>query len=85
MKLYRALDEGKSAAILQPSSFIPFERARSSAPPKAKAECPTERLTAPQHLLAMICCHLGIDHRATLIDFFGRHVHLLPEGETIRE
>jgi hypothetical protein len=51
----------------------------------SKAEYPTERPMSPQHLLATMYRHLGIDHRAVLIDFFGRPVHLLSEGEPIRE
>jgi hypothetical protein len=31
---------------------------------------------SPQHLLATIYRQLGIDHRAALVDFFGRPVHL---------
>lgn len=51
----------------------------------SKAEYPTERPMSPQHLLATIYRHLGIDHRSTLVDFFGRPVHLLSEGEPIGE
>jgi uncharacterized protein (DUF1501 family) len=51
----------------------------------SKAEYPTERPMSPQHLLATVYRHLGIDPRATLVDFFGRPVHLLSEGEPIRE
>lgn len=51
----------------------------------SKAEYPTERPMSPQHLLATIYRHLGIDHRATLVDYFGRPVHLLSEGEPIKE
>lgn len=51
----------------------------------SKAEYPTERPMPPQHLLATIYRHLGIDHRAALTDFFGRPVHLLSEGEPIKE
>lgn len=51
----------------------------------SKAEYPTERPMAPQHLMATIYRHLGIDPRASLVDFFGRPVPLLSEGEPIRE
>jgi uncharacterized protein (DUF1501 family) len=51
----------------------------------SKAEYPIERPMSPQHLLATVYRHLGIDHRAALVDFFGRPVHLLSEGEPIRE
>jgi uncharacterized protein (DUF1501 family) len=51
----------------------------------SKAEYPTERPMSPQHLLATIYRHLGIDHRAALVDFFGRPIHILSEGEPIRE
>jgi hypothetical protein len=40
---------------------------------------------SPQHLLATIYRHLGIDHRAALVDFFGRPIPILSEGEPIRE
>jgi hypothetical protein len=51
----------------------------------SKAEYPTERPLSPQHLMATTDRHLGIDHRAKLADFFGCPVHLLSEGEPIRE
>lgn len=51
----------------------------------SKAEYPTERPMSPQHLLATIYRHLGIDPGASLIDHSGRPVHLLSEGEPIRE
>lgn len=51
----------------------------------SKSEYPTERPMSPQHLLATIYRHLGIDHRGALIDFSGRPVHLLSEGEPIAE
>jgi uncharacterized protein (DUF1501 family) len=50
----------------------------------SKAEYPTEQPMSPQHLLATIYRHLGIDHRAALVDFFGRPVPLLSEGEPIK-
>jgi uncharacterized protein (DUF1501 family) len=51
----------------------------------SKAEYPVERPLKPQDLLATIYRHLGIDYRATLDDFTGRPVHILSEGEPIRE
>ncbi len=51
----------------------------------SKAEYPVERPLAPQDLLATIYRHLGIDYRATINDFTGRPVHVLSEGEPIRE
>jgi hypothetical protein len=51
----------------------------------SKAEYPVERPLAPQDLLATIYRHLGIDYRGTLNDFTGRPVHVLSEGEPIRE
>jgi hypothetical protein len=51
----------------------------------SKAEYPVERPLAPQDLLATIYRHLGIDYRATINDFTGRPVHILSEGEPIRE
>ena len=51
----------------------------------SKAEYPTERPMSPQHLMATIYRHLGIDPRASLVDFFGRPIPLLSEGEPIRE
>ncbi|HEV7221113.1 MAG TPA: DUF1501 domain-containing protein [Pirellulales bacterium] len=51
----------------------------------SKAEYPAERPMSPQHLLATIYRHLGIDHRRALVDFFGRPIPILSEGEPIRE
>jgi hypothetical protein len=51
----------------------------------AKAEYPVERPLTPQDLLATIYRHLGIDPSATIRDFTGRPVHILPSGEPIRE
>ncbi len=51
----------------------------------SKAEYPLERPLTPKDLLATVYRHLGIDHRGTLVDFTGRPVHILPEGEPIRE
>ena len=51
----------------------------------SKAEYPVERPLSPQDLLATIYRHLGIDPKATLNDFSGRPVDVLPLGEPIRE
>lgn len=51
----------------------------------SKAEYPVERPLSPKDLLATIYYHLGIDHHGTLDDFSGRPVHILGEGEPIRE
>ena len=51
----------------------------------SKAEYPVERPLTPKDLLATIYRHLGIDYRATINDFTGRPVHILSEGEPIRE
>lgn len=51
----------------------------------SKAEYPVERPLTPQDLLATIYRHLGIDPRATLNDFGGRPIAILPDGEPIRE
>jgi hypothetical protein len=51
----------------------------------AKAEYPVERPLSPKDLLATIYRHLGIDYRGALNDFTGRPVHILSEGEPIRE
>jgi len=51
----------------------------------SKAEYPTERPYTPQDLLATIYRHLGIDRRQTLKDYTGRPIHILNEGEPIRE
>ncbi|MEX0714661.1 MAG: DUF1501 domain-containing protein [Pirellulales bacterium] len=51
----------------------------------SKSEYPVERPLAPQDLLATIYRHLRIDHRQTLNDFAGRPVHILSQGEPIRE
>jgi hypothetical protein len=51
----------------------------------SKAEYPVDRPLSPKDLLATIYRHLGIDYRATINDFTGRPVHILSEGEPIRE
>jgi uncharacterized protein (DUF1501 family) len=51
----------------------------------SKAEYPVERPLTPQHLLATIYRHLGIDPRSSLIDLSGRPTPLLASGEAIRE
>jgi hypothetical protein len=53
--------------------------------PTSKAEYPVERPLTPKDLLATIYRHLGIDYRSAINDFTGRPVHVLSEGEPIRE
>jgi hypothetical protein len=50
-----------------------------------RGEYPVERPLAPKDLLATMYRHLGIDHRAEFVDFSGRPIRILPEGEPIRE
>jgi hypothetical protein len=51
----------------------------------SKSEYPTQRPLTPQDLLATIYRHLGIDSQQHFIDFAGRPVPILSEGEPIRE
>jgi len=51
----------------------------------SKAEYPTQRPYTPQDLLATIYRHLGIDRRRTFRDYTGRPIHILNQGEPIRE
>ena len=51
----------------------------------SKAEFPTERPYSPKDLLATVYRHLGIDYRQTFNDYTGRPIHILSEGEPIRE
>jgi hypothetical protein len=51
----------------------------------AKAEYPQERPLTPQDLMATVYRHLGIDPRASIPDFTGRPIAILPDGEPIRE
>ncbi|MDG1898082.1 MAG: DUF1501 domain-containing protein [Fuerstiella sp.] len=51
----------------------------------SKAEYPTERPYTPKDLLATVYRHLGIDYRQTFTDYAGRPIHILGDGEAIRE
>ena len=51
----------------------------------SKAEYPVDRPLSPKDLLATMYRHLGIDYRGTINDFTGRPVHILSDGEPIRE
>jgi len=51
----------------------------------SKAEYPTERPYTPKDLLATIYRHLGIDRDHTFLDYSGRPIPVLNEGEPIRE
>ena len=44
-----------------------------------------ERPLIAQDLLATVYRHLGIDPRASIHDFTGRPIAILPDGEPIRE
>lgn len=50
-----------------------------------RAEFPAERPLTPKDLLATIYRHLGINSRADFVDFAGRPIPILSEGEAIRE
>jgi hypothetical protein len=51
----------------------------------SKAEYPTETPLTPYDLLATIYRHLAIDPHQTLVDFQGRPVSILGDGQPIRE
>lgn len=51
----------------------------------SKAEYPTEQPFTPQHLLATIYHHLGIDTEMTHQDFAGRPIAILDNGQPIQE
>jgi uncharacterized protein (DUF1501 family) len=51
----------------------------------AKAEHPVRRALKPADVLATVYHVLGIDNRQTFLDFSGRPVPILDEGEAIRE
>jgi len=51
----------------------------------SKGEYPQQRPLRPQDLLATIYRHLGIDPSRSFIDFAGRPVPILPNGEPIAE
>jgi len=51
----------------------------------SKGEYPTQRPLTPQDLLATIYRHLGIDCGHEFIDFAGRPIPILSDGEPIRE
>jgi len=51
----------------------------------SKAEYPIERPLSPKDLLATMYRHLGVDYHQGLIDFAGRPIPILSEGEPIRE
>lgn len=48
-------------------------------------EYPVENPLTPQDLLATIYHHLGIDHKHSFLDYFGRPVHILPSGNVIKD
>lgn len=51
----------------------------------SKSEYPTERPLTPQDLMATIYRHLGIDPRQEFLNFSGRPIPLLFQGQPIRE
>ncbi len=51
----------------------------------SKAEFPTASPYTPFDMLATIYQHLGIDRNATFPDYSGRPIHILSNGEPIRE
>lgn len=51
----------------------------------SKAKCPTEQPFTPQHLLATIYHHLGIDTEMAHLDFAGRPTAILDNGQPIQE
>ena len=51
----------------------------------SKAEHPVERPYTPQDMLATVYRHLGIDYHHKLVDYSGRPVAILGQGEPIRE
>jgi hypothetical protein len=50
-----------------------------------RGEFPTDTPVTPQHLLATIYRHLGIDPGQTFTDSLGRPVPILAHGEPIRQ
>lgn len=51
----------------------------------AKAEIPHTAAISPQDLMATVFHVLGIDRKLTLVDQSGRPVHMIENGEPIRE
>jgi hypothetical protein len=51
----------------------------------SKGEYPKDRPLTPKDLLATFYRHLGIDYRQTFLDFTGRPIPILGEGEPIAE
>jgi len=51
----------------------------------SKGEYPAERPLGPGDLLATIYRHLGIDRTQHFVDFAGRPIQILPDGEPIAE
>lgn len=51
----------------------------------AKGEVPTEAPYRPEHVLAMVYRHLGIDARQTFLDHSGRPRYILEQRELISE
>ena len=51
----------------------------------SKGEYPAERPLTPQDLLATVYRHLGINGQDSFLDFSGRPIPILADGEPIRE
>lgn len=51
----------------------------------SKGETPVDRPHRPEHVLAMVYRHLGIDPQATFDDFSGRPRYVLEDAELIEE
>ncbi len=51
----------------------------------SKSEYPTERPYTPYDMLATVYRHLGIDYHQAILDYSGRPITILGQGEPIRE
>jgi uncharacterized protein (DUF1501 family) len=51
----------------------------------SKSEYPQHDPCTPQDLLATVYRHLGIDAARSFVDFAGRPVPILPNGEPIKQ
>ena len=51
----------------------------------SKGEEPIQRAMSPNHLWATVFRHLGVDTTRNFLDFSGRPIPMLSEGEPIPE
>ena len=51
----------------------------------SKGEAPATRAMSPNALWASVFRHLGIDYTHSFLDFRGRPMPMLPEGDPIPE